>query len=276
MRSLILAALFCLAMCHASGQILGASNISGTCDAAFTANPDPFNPMVFHFQDRSSGQITLWQWNFGDGSTATNRDPVHAYASGGTFYVCLTVSSSDSVNICHDVFCFAVTVHEPGACVADYRYNYDPANRLKVNFADQSGGNITGWHWDFGDGNSSYERNPIHIFPAEGKFRVCLTAYNVDSVSTCNDVKCDTVEINPQEVCHALFTAELDSLNPAPNTFFFRNNSTGDADRFLWTFDDGATYDTRNVVHRFQTDGPHEACLAIKKEVHGEIVCSDT
>ncbi|MCX6268175.1 MAG: carboxypeptidase regulatory-like domain-containing protein, partial [Bacteroidetes bacterium] len=114
------------------------------------------------------------------------------------------------------------------------------------------------------------------IFPAEGKFRVCLTAYNVDSVSTCNDVKCDTVKINPQEDCHALFTAELDTLNPAPNTFFFIYNSTGDADRFLWTFDDGATYDTRNVVHRFQTDGPHEACLAIKKEVHGEIVCSDT
>lgn len=46
---------------------------------------------------------------------------------------------------------------------------------LRVQFNDSSTGNITSWSWNFGDGNTSTERNPVHIYTTAGKFTVSLT-----------------------------------------------------------------------------------------------------
>jgi hypothetical protein len=43
------------------------------------------------FQDRSYGEITSWNWNFGDGKTSTKRHPTHRYDRPGEFIVTLTV-----------------------------------------------------------------------------------------------------------------------------------------------------------------------------------------
>jgi PKD repeat protein len=261
---------------QAPAQTADAVGNNLSCDAAFSSSPDPLNPMVIRFQDNSSGQITLWQWNFGDGTTSTAQNPVHTYNSGGNYFVCLTVSDSDPGFLCHDVLCVVVTVHEPGACVADYRYSIDPMDQYKVKFTDQSSGNINSWHWDFGDGTFSYDRNPTHGYASYGKYFVCLTAYNSDSVATCNDVKCDSVAVNGPAFCHADFTSELDTLNPVPNTFKFNSISTGGPNKFRWKFDDGFISDDPFVVHHFQSPGQHEVCLVVKKEIHGEIICTDS
>ena len=276
MRAFILLFILGVAGFCVSGQTADTIMTNTSCHASFLANPDPLNPMTIHFQDQSSGQITHWQWSFGDGSTTTLQNPVHTYAAGGTYFVCLTVSNSDSGNMCHDVSCVAITIHEPGACVADYQYAVDSVNRLKARFTDHSTGNINAWHWVFGDGGSSSERNPTHIFSTYGKFRVCLTAYNTDSVSTCNDTRCDSVEVSPAPECHALFSSSLDTLNPVPNTFRFKNSSTGSPNKYLWKFDDGSFSDSRDAVHHFQTAGQHQVCLVIKKVEHGNTICADS
>ena len=276
MRASVIILLLCIGFYKTSAQVPDPGDAITSCDAVYVSETDPLNPMIIHFHDQSAGQIKLWQWSFGDGSTSTTQNPTHTYAVGGTYFVCLTVSNSDSGNICHDVLCNAITIHEPGACVADYHYAIDPVDLFKTHFTDQSSGNINGWHWDFGDGSFSYDRNPTHIFPSFGKYRVCLTAYNVDSVSVCNDVKCDSVEIKPPAECHAHFSSRLDTLNPAPNTFIFNNTSTGDPNKYLWSFDDGASYDSRNVIHHFQSSGLHQVCLVIKREEHGAVICRDS
>jgi PKD repeat protein len=51
-------------------------------------------PLSVAFEDRSSGGPTSWLWSFGDGATSTLRNPVHAYASAGSYDVSLTVSNS--------------------------------------------------------------------------------------------------------------------------------------------------------------------------------------
>jgi PKD repeat protein len=43
-----------------------------------------------------------------------------------------------------------------------------------VAFRDRSYGNITSWHWDFGDGQTSSERHPIHHYEKAGEFIVTL------------------------------------------------------------------------------------------------------
>ncbi|MFZ4521666.1 MAG: PKD domain-containing protein [Bacteroidales bacterium] len=276
MRVILLILLIFSAFFHAPGQIASVAGEVTSCDADFTVIPDPLNPMVFHFTDQSGGQITLWQWSFGDGTSTTLQNPVHTYLHGGTYFVCLTVSNSEPGNICHDVMCIYLTVHEPGTCVADFQYTIDPLDQFKVHFTDQSTGNINRWHWVFGDGTSSEDRNPSHTFITPGDYRVCLTAYNADSVSVCNDIKCDSLKIIPALPCHASFTSALDSINPVPNTFLFKDVSAGNPNKFLWKFNDGATFTTREVVHQFQTPGEHEVCLVIKREEHGDVKCIDS
>ncbi len=48
-------------------------------------------PLAVKFEDTSSGHVRLWRWNFGDGFTSTDRNPVHVYQESGTYSVQLEV-----------------------------------------------------------------------------------------------------------------------------------------------------------------------------------------
>ncbi len=48
-------------------------------------------------------------------------------------------------------------------------------NKRWFQFQDSSEGKIEKWHWDFGDGNSSDEQNPSHIYKEAGRWVVILT-----------------------------------------------------------------------------------------------------
>lgn len=49
---------------------------------------------------------------------------------------------------------------------------------MAVQFTDSSTGDPTSWLWDFGDGNTSVEQNPLHIYSTAGTWSVSLTASN--------------------------------------------------------------------------------------------------
>ena len=49
----------------------------------------------FSFVDKSSGSPSLWQWQFGDGSTASSQNPQHTYPDTGRFAVTLTISNGN-------------------------------------------------------------------------------------------------------------------------------------------------------------------------------------
>lgn len=73
----------------------------------------------------------------------------------------------------------------------------------EVNFRQRALYQPTEWHWDFGDGNTSNEQNPHHIYREDGQYDVALIA--------CNEFGCDTfrqeklVEINQADlVCHEI------------------------------------------------------------------------
>jgi PKD repeat protein len=68
-------------------------------DAEFTANQTTGKaPLAVDFTDQSPGSPVSWLWSFGDGTTATDQNPVHVYTTVGTYSVSLVVTNPDGSN----------------------------------------------------------------------------------------------------------------------------------------------------------------------------------
>ena len=70
------------------------------------------------------------------------------------------------------------------------------AEELAVTFSDNSYYRPEEWGWDFGDGSSSTERNPVHSYGAPGEYHVCLTVRNeIDEDTYCRNIQLDTMMV---------------------------------------------------------------------------------
>jgi len=54
-------------------------------------------PLTVQFTDTTSGHVTAWLWQFGDGGTSALQHPQHTYTSAGTYYVTLYATTADGV-----------------------------------------------------------------------------------------------------------------------------------------------------------------------------------
>ncbi|MHB8587055.1 MAG: PKD domain-containing protein, partial [Thermoplasmatota archaeon] len=138
------------------------------------------------FTDKSvdpDGSFRAWQWSFGDGTNSSAQNPVHAFAHPGTYNVTLwaTDSSGDAGAANQPI----VILDRPPS-VNFSTAVIGPTSDRKVSFTDRSfdlDGTVVSWSWAFGDGSSSTEQNPTHVFAAMGSFFVTLTIID-DSGST--------------------------------------------------------------------------------------------
>jgi PKD repeat protein len=157
--------------------------------AAFSATPvSGTAPLTVLFTDESTNTPTSRVWDFGDGNSTwstTETTFAHTYAAAGTYDVTLAVANSGgSDSEIKDDF---ITVSEPVAppvaafTNASVRAGNSP---LTVSFTDQSTGEITGWLWDFGDGTTSTDTNPSHLFNLAGYYNVSLTVTGPGGSST--------------------------------------------------------------------------------------------
>ncbi|MCB9235082.1 MAG: PKD domain-containing protein [Bacteroidia bacterium] len=198
------------------------------------------------FTDTSSGGSS-WSWDFGDGSsTSTQQNPSHTFPSGGTYYVCQTVSSAcgGNVTVCDSV---AIICAAPAASFTSSAVGYDVA------FTSTSSG-ANGWSWDFGDGNTSATQNPNHTYGSAGTYTVCLIVSNIcgaDTFCQVQTVSCPVPSPN--------FSA---SVNLFTASFADMSQSTGTAS-YLWDFGDGGTSTTASPAHTYAAAGSYTVCLTI-------------
>jgi len=141
--------------------------------ADFSANvTSGYAPFSVQFTDLSQN-ATSRSWDFGDGANSTEQNPTHTYSAVGTYIVNLTVSNKNDT----DSKTLEITVQRI-LPVADFSANptsgYAP---LSVQFIDLSQ-YATSRNWNFGDGVTSTEQNPKHIYSAAGTYTVNLTANN--------------------------------------------------------------------------------------------------
>ncbi|MDE3068503.1 MAG: S8 family serine peptidase [Verrucomicrobiota bacterium] len=76
-------------------ETITVTNAPAPVTAGFSANPTSGQaPLGVQFNDQSSGPVSSWSWNFGDGSTSTAQNPFHTYNNAGSYTATLTVTGS--------------------------------------------------------------------------------------------------------------------------------------------------------------------------------------
>jgi PKD repeat protein len=125
-------------------QSVTVTNAPSSVAASFSANPTSGQaPLAVQFTDHSTGPVTAWNWNFGDGSAhSTAQSPSHTYTSADTFSASLTVSGSSGQT--SSVSQTITVTNAPQPVTASFAAN--PSSGLApltVNFTDQSTGPVT-------------------------------------------------------------------------------------------------------------------------------------
>jgi PKD repeat protein len=147
-------------------------------------------PLEVDFEIQCSSDVTDVLWDFGDGHTATELEPEHRYQKAGTYEVTLTVTGP--VGSHRKTKVDYITV---GKSTANLQAEFSADSRVinldsrvgsvpfEVHFGDESSGGVVSWLWDFGDGQISTEKDPIHIYSIPGNYTVELTVTNVNGDS---------------------------------------------------------------------------------------------
>lgn len=144
-------------------------------EARFVFQPESPRPGdTVQFLDTSVGNPDLWHWDFGDGAQSTEQNPVHAYLAPGEYPVTLTIGRSAEPAAGDSVTQQVVVAEE-----TTIDFTWTPATvsaQAPVTFTPQLPAGVDEVFWGFGDGESSDEFEPTHIYLTAGRFPVELWA----------------------------------------------------------------------------------------------------
>ena len=219
------------------------TEITGAPEALYTYSA--VGEPTISFTDLSTNAPTSWFWDFGDGATATIANPEHTFTTNGVFNVCLTATNG----VGSDTYCELINIDSYALPAAAFSYTGDPV----VTFTDLTANAPTEWFWDFADGSTSTEQNPVHEFTTDGVYYVCLTAGNVIGENT----YCELIEIdNTPETPVVDFTWSI-----AGTLVTFTDISTNVPTYWDWDFGDGASSTEQNPDHFYPAPTSYTVCL---------------
>lgn len=267
-------------------QTILVDSIFVECLAGFTAWPinsgiedstDTGTQIGYWFENRSfsySHNVEYF-WDFGDGSTSTEFSPQHYFNRGGHYTVCLSMYADSAV--CSDIYCEVIYADSISECNAYFEYcNYQFLNNgpspgdSVVTDTNNSDGYLIGFKnlstpetaqfiWDFGDGNWSTDKNPVHKFEFPGTYYVCLYVY---SWYGCSSTYCEWITVGENQ-CDIDFTVE--TLVPDCGGFQIAHMFTPVTNQtvswYNWIFGDGENGWDEQPIHIFENYGVYNVCV---------------
>ena len=131
-------------------------------------------PLIVEFSDTSPGSPTHWRWDFGDGSYDTHPNTTHTFSSAGVYSTRLTSGNP---------FCRSTSAVQT-ISVGTPHVNFSATHTeglvpLTVAFSGTATGSPSGWLWEFGDGATSTQQNPVYTYTSSGIYTVNLSATNL-------------------------------------------------------------------------------------------------
>lgn len=244
--------------------------------ANFSASQQAFCalPATVSFTSLSKGSNLSYHWDFGDGSSDSTANPAHTYTKEGAFTVRLLVSSNGG---CSDLMSKQdfIQIQKPQISIEGLPRNGCAPIALSPKATITGNQKISSYRWDFGDGATSTEPAPTHVYGKAGNYDIRLIA---TTGAGCSDTILLPKAVRVGEKPHADF-----SLTPAMvcpyEQVSFTDKSSGKADQWLWDFGDGSTSVLQSPTHQYGDTGWHDVrlivfnntcpdTLVIKKAVH--------
>jgi len=217
-----------------------------------------------YFTDESvvnHGTLTNWQWNFGNGNIVNSQDAKFIFPTLGSYPVSLTTTSSLGCS-----FTKTKQVVVNPAPVAAFG-NVPSCNGYQVLFTDLStlsSGNISSWHWDFGNGNTSNIQNPQNTYPSAGTYNVSLIVKS--------NAGCDATATKPVDISLPVagFTYNSTSLQTGETILF--SDQSANAQNWRWNFGGAGNSTLQSPEFTFNTQGTYTVVQIVTNQYN----CSDT
>jgi PKD repeat protein len=249
-----------------------------TLNAEFTYS---INGNTVTFTNTSTNLMSsmTYSWDFFDGGTSNQENPVHTFASPGSYHVCLITLGYDSLlGSCFDSACHTINITSMGCNIsADFSYTTSGTN-AHFNNTSSNYPYSTNWSWSFGDGDFSSLENPTHIYGSQNSYYVCLTAWYNDSITgLCADTTCYWVDVFDSTANPCNISADY-TYTTNGTYVFFTNTSTNYpySTNWEWHFGDGQHTYAMQPSHHYASPGTYNVCLYASYVDSLNGYCSDT
>ena len=221
--------------------------VPNSITAFFNANPligcEP-HPVQF---DQEMLGVTYFSWDFGDGNTSTVEDPIHEFTQDGIYDVVFTAA-----NFCGAQDTATVTVEVLPSPEIDFISTEEYLCVGESTSFIPSGDPVSGYVWEFGDGNGSNESLPTYIYSAEGEYEVTVTGISL--LNGCPGSITNTISVitTPQA---DIQTSDLAGCPPFSAVF---TNNTINAVNYFWNLGDGNFFVGDTLTHVFGSSGAYD------------------
>ncbi|MDC1395132.1 PKD domain-containing protein [Bacteroidia bacterium] len=171
----------------------------------------PFDIAIENNSTVSSGAITTYNWNWGDGNTSSGDISQYTYITPGTYSISVDVVSDSG---CTDTLNLSTQVEVYENPIADFSFTpLEPSNITEfVTFKDSSSSDVTSWDWSTSDGGVYSGKEVYHTFVDSGNYAVSLTVTNDEM---CTDEITKIIYVTADLFVHipTVFTPNGDLIN---------------------------------------------------------------
>lgn len=184
-------------------------------------------------------------------------------------FISLPIGHKSRLGLPDIVSCF-VPVSQGQECQVEAKFDLEQ-EECSFSFANTStafvGTNVVSWEWTFGDGYSSTEENPTHVYAQSGNFEVCLTVTAFNGKECCVSTYCQDVSIDrtcgdePCDIEHAFNWSIIEDCVLKVEGIV--NSTNRNIIAWMYDFGDGTSGSGQNTTHSYNTNGTYVVCLTV-------------
>jgi serine protease len=240
--------------------------------ALFSITPESaivLEPVTFDASG-STGAISEYVWDFGDGETGTGIEETHTFTEIDTYLVTLTVVDENGgesstiqeiiVNEPPNELPIAQFTPKPTAGQAPIVISFVPTG------SSDPDGEIVQYFWDFDDGENAIGRVAHHAYDEPGNYVAKLTVTDNDGATAKAIFEIIITGPPPNQAPTASFTATPET-GEAPLQVAFNGSASADADGSItshsWSFGDGQSGSGATTNHTYQAEGDYQVTLIV-------------
>ena len=213
--------------------------------------------------DPGTTDVLTYNWDFGDGESATGASVFHAYLEDGVYTVIVTVDDGDGGS---DVNTVTVTIGNmaPSFNLATIPNLADEGQQLTftVSATDPGSLDVLSFDWDFGDGGVETGDNVVYTYVDDGTYTVTVTVTDDDGAT---DVTSGVIVVN--NVAPVITIMSGDLVGNEGDLLSWEGAATdvgiSDVLTYTWDFGDGNTATGTQVANTYANEGQYSILLTV-------------